>query len=252
MPNAELESFTVEEAAPAERRLRIAVVSETWPPEVNGVAQTIARVVEGLRENGHTVQLIRPRQGGHDGAGSEGAEAEDGPWHEVLMRGLPIPRYPQLKMGLPAQHALATLWKRRRPDVVHLVTEGPLGWSALAAARKLELPTVSEFRTNFHAYSRHYGLKWLAAPIASYLRKFHNRTFCTMVPTAALKVELASQGFHNLHVVARGVDTRRFDPAHRSATLRAQWGVHDEQTPVVLYVGRLAPEKNLELLLAAW
>jgi glycosyltransferase involved in cell wall biosynthesis len=252
----ETEPFMVDDGSPFERRMRLAVVSETWPPEVNGVAQTIARVVEGLRERGHAVQLVRPRQGPQDTAVAEqapepGAEDEGPDWHEVLMRGLPIPRYPQLKMGLPAQRALLALWKRRRPDCVHIVTEGPLGWSALAAARKLELPTVSEFRTNFHAYSRHYGMPWLAGPIAAYLRKFHNRTLCTMVPTAALKAELAAQGFRNLHVVARGVDTLRFAPERRSVALRRSWGA-DAGTLVALYVGRLAPEKNLDLLLSAW
>jgi glycosyltransferase involved in cell wall biosynthesis len=250
MAETDSEPFTIDEDAAPERRMRLALVSETWPPEVNGVAQTIARVTHGLRERGHAVQLIRPRQSAREAVATP-QDGDDAPWQEVLMRGLPIPRYPQLKMGLPAQRALLALWKRRRPDCVHIVTEGPLGWSALAAARKLELPTVSEFRTNFHAYSRHYGVPWLAGPIAAYLRKFHNRTFCTMVPTAALKAELAALGFHNLHVVARGVDTQRFDPARRSLDLRRQWGA-DTQTLVALYVGRLAPEKNPELLLAAW
>ena len=134
--------------------------------------------------------------------------------------------------------------------MVHIVTEGPLGWSALQAAAQLRLPVVSDFRTNFHAYSRHYGIGWLRTPVMAYLRKFHNRTTCTMVPTAGLKSELAAAGFKNLRVVARGVDTQRFDPARRSAALRASWGAQPD-TLVVLYVGRLAPEKNLGALVAA-
>jgi glycosyltransferase involved in cell wall biosynthesis len=166
------------------------------------------------------------------------------------MRGLPIPRYPQLKMGLPSKRALIQLWTTRRPDVVHIVTEGPLGWSALQAAVHLRLPIVSDFRTNFHAYSKHYGIAWLRHPITAYLRKFHNRTACTMVPTETLRAELAQAGFRRLRVVARGVDTQRFDPAHRSDVLREQWGA-DADTVVALYVGRLAPEKNLDALIAA-
>jgi glycosyltransferase involved in cell wall biosynthesis len=154
-------------------------------------------------------------------------------------------------MGMPSQRALLSLWGQTRPDLVHLVTEGPLGWSALAAASKLGLPVVSDFRTNFHAYSRHYGMAWLHNPIMGYLRSFHNRTACTMVPTEALREQLADAGFQRLQVVARGVDTQLFRPGRRSHALRAQWGAGPD-TIVVLCVGRLAPEKNLSALVDAW
>jgi glycosyltransferase involved in cell wall biosynthesis len=233
----------VEQLAGARRMLRIAVVTETWPPEVNGVALTAARFVEGLRRRGHQVQLVRPRQAAAD-------RAETG-LREVLTRGVAIPRYPNLRMGLPAKSALEALWTRERPDVVHLVTEGPLGWSAQRAAQKLRIPAVSDFRTNFHAYSRHYGIGWLGKPILAYLRKFHNRTLATLVPTEVLRAELAGLGFRGLRVVARGVDTGLFDPARRSEALRAAWGAAPED-PVFMHVGRLAPEKNLVDLLAAF
>ncbi|MDE2372219.1 MAG: glycosyltransferase family 1 protein [Burkholderiales bacterium] len=244
MPLSAKESFVIDVYLPPRRSLRIATVTETYPPEVNGVAATAARVVEGLRDRGHELQLIRPRQTGGEAAASEG------PYSEVLMRGLPIPRYPQLKMGLPSKRALVQLWTAQRPDVVHIVTEGPLGWSALQAATHLRLPVVSDFRTNFHAYSRHYGVAWLRKPIMGYLRKFHNRTACTMVPTEALRDELAGAGFKRLRVVARGVDTKLFDPARRSEALRASWGATPE-TLVALCVGRLAPEKNMGTVIAA-
>jgi len=182
----------VEDLQPPRRSLRVAMVTETWPPEVNGVAATISRIAEGLREQGHALQIVRPRQGG--GEASTGP-ARDAGFAEVLMRGLPIPRYPELRMGLPSRRALVSLWSRQRPDVVHLVTEGPLGWSALNAALQLRLPVVSDFRTNFQAYSAHYGLAWLRSPIMGYLRRFHNRTACTMVPTQALAAELTGNGF---------------------------------------------------------
>ena len=230
---------------PAHRSLRVALVTETYLPEVNGVAATVARLVDGLRGRGHTLQLVRPRQDTTDTA-----TQHDG-FAEVLMRGLPIPRYPQLKMGLPSKHALLKLWGAHPPDVVHIATEGPLGWSALQAASVLRLPVVSDFRTNFHAYTQHYGIAWLRSPIMAYLRKFHNRTHCTMVPTPALRQELQGCGFKGLKVVARGVDTQQFDPAHRNHELRQSWGVATH-TPVVLCVGRLAAEKNLATLLAAF
>ena len=234
----------VEHHLPRRPGLRVALVTETYPPEVNGVAATLSRVADGLRQRGHQLQLVRPRQTrGETGAGQAG-------FAEVLMRGLSIPRYPQLKMGLPARHTLLRLWSAQRPDVVHIVTEGPLGWSALQAARHLRLPVVSDFRTNFHAYSAHYGVGWLRAPVMAYLRKFHNRTHSTMVPTDLLRRELAAAGFERLRVVARGVDTQRFEPSRRSETLRAQWGA-GRGTLVALCVGRLAAEKNLGVLLDA-
>jgi glycosyltransferase involved in cell wall biosynthesis len=238
------EPIVFEQIPAARRTLRIAVVTETWPPEVNGVANTASRFVDGLRECGHQIQLIRPRQASADGALDRGM-------HEVLMRGVAIPRYPNLRMGLPAKRALVELWTVHRPDVVHLVTEGPLGWSALRAALKLRLPVISDFRTNFHAYSRHYGVGWLERPILAYLRRFHNRTLCTMVPTEAMRAQLAALGFARLRVIARGVDTRLFDPARRDAALRASWGAAPGD-PVLLHVGRLAPEKNIPALVEAY
>ena len=224
--------------------LRIAVVTETYPPEVNGVAMTVARLVQGLCTRGHQLQLVRPRQHRYEQPGAGGLD-------ELLLRGLPIPRYPQLKMGLPATGALWAHWQQRRPDLVHIATEGPLGWSALRAARRLQLPVTSDFRTNFQAYSQHYGIGWLQRPIVGYLRSFHNRTQATMVPTPVLQRALVRQGFENVSVVARGVDTRHFSPDRRNLSLRASWGASDS-TCVVAHVGRLAPEKNLGLLVQAF
>ncbi len=223
------------------KALHVAMVTETYPPEVNGVARTIGLVAEGLRARGHRVQLVRPRQNGHDHAGAG----------ELLARGLSIPRYPQLKMGLPAGSSLARSWSLDRPDVVHIATEGPLGWSALAAARKLEIPVATDFHTNFQTYSRHYGFAWLARPVMAYLRGFHNRAGCTMVPTAEMAEQLAAAGYRGLRVVGRGVDPAVFSPQRRSRELRARWGA-DDATPVALCVSRFAPEKNLPLVIRAF
>lgn len=232
----------VEDLPTAQTHLRIAVVTETYPPEINGVSLTLQRVVDGLRERGHTVQLVRPRQA---------SEAPPGVAGDVLMRGMAIPRYPHLQLGLPSRRQLEPLWTIKRPDLVHIATEGPLGWSALRVARKLRIPVTSDFRTNFHAYSSHYGMAWLSKPIMAYLRRFHNQTLSTMVPTRGLADRLALAGFERLQVVARGVDMGLFDPSLRSETLRASWGATPD-TPVLMCVGRLAKEKNLPLLVRAY
>ena len=217
--------------------LDIAFVTETFPPEINGVAMTVGRLVDGLRGRGHRVRVIRPRQGKAD-LGSE---------HEMPVPGLPLPGYPGLRFGLPAGRRLARLWRENRPDLVHVVTEGPLGWSAVKVARQLGIPVTSSFHTNFDRYSVHYGLGWMRPGVAAYLRTLHRRTLATMVPTEALAADLAGEGIGGVRVVGRGVDTALFDPARRSSPLRSSWGATDDAL-VCLYVGRLAPEKNLALV----
>lgn len=233
--------IVVENFEPENKPLRIAVVTETWPPEVNGVALTLSRLVQQLSQRNHTIQLIRPRQDKHE------QQTNGAGWSEILLRGLPIPRYPQLKLGLPSKKALIQAWSHQRPDLIHIATEGPLGWSAVQAAHTLRIPVTSDFRTNFHSYSKHYGMGWLSKPIVAYLRKFHNRTACTMVPTRALQAQLGASGFQNLRVVGRGVDTHIFHPALRSQAFRETWQA-DDSTIVLLSVGRLAAEKNLDLI----
>ena len=228
-----------------DKPLNVALVSETYPPEVNGVARTIAIIVEGLRARGHDLTLVRPRQGPADRALDESG------FGEILRPGVQIPRYSQLRMGLPSKRALLQTWQRCRPDLVHIATEGPLGWSALAAARSLDIPVATDFHTNFHAYSAHYGFGWIARAVAGYLRNFHNRADCTMVPTEEMAQDLERLGFEKLRVVGRGVNSATFSPAKRDQVLRGRWGA-TEGTPVALCVSRFAPEKNFPLVLDAF
>jgi glycosyltransferase involved in cell wall biosynthesis len=221
--------------------LNIALVTETYPPEVNGVAMTVGRLAHGMRARGHLVTVIRPRQGREDQGGE----------HDLPLPGLPLPGYAGLRFGLPAGGHLRRLWRRQRPDLVHVVTEGPLGWSAVSAARRLGIPVTSGFHTNFDRYSVHYGMGWVRPAVAAYLRALHRRTQATMVPTEALAADLAGEGIAGVRVVGRGVDIALFNPERRSVTLRECWE-GDSGGPVCLYVGRLAPEKNLALVLRSF
>jgi glycosyltransferase involved in cell wall biosynthesis len=135
--------------------------------------------------------------------------------------------------------------------VVHIATEGPLGWSALSAAHRLGIPVSTDFHTNFHNYTQHYGIGLLKKPIAAYLRHFHNKAACTLVPTVSLQQQLEFDGYKNVRVVSRGVDAELFHPAKRSTELRASWHA-DEYTPVVMLVSRIAPEKNLHVVIQAF
>lgn len=219
--------------------LRVLLVTETYPPEINGVAMTTERVLHGLRARGHWVGLVRPRQR-HDHG-----DAED--VHTWTMPSLPIPNYPGLHLGLPSWRRLGRLLDRQRPDVVHVVTEGPLGWAALWAARSRGLPVTSGYHTHFDQYSSHYGLSWLMPWVTGWLDALHRRCQATLVPTLELAATLSERGIPNARAVGRGVDTALFRPERRNAALRASWGI-TETDLACLYVGRLAPEKNLEVV----
>jgi len=226
-------------SAIGEGKMRISYVTETWPPEVNGVSLTVARTVEYLRRRGHTVDVVRPRQRYRE-------PAERG---SLLLPGMRIPLYPDLRIGFPAHAALRRHWLRKTPDLVHVATEGPLGWSALRTASALRLPVTSDFRTRFDEYGRYYAWAGCVGLIRGYLRRFHNRAVCTFVPTVEMLSHHEQLGFRNLVLNGRGVDTRAFTPERRSAALRQHW---DARGPVALYVGRLAREKNLDLVFAAF
>lgn len=230
---------------PSHNRVKIALVTETFPPEINGVAMTFGVIVRELGRRGHRVTVYRPRR---DDLPAGDADEN---FTEVAMPGMPIPGYPLLRLGLPARRTLRRRWSAERPDLVHVATEGPLGATAITAARELGIPVTSSFHTNFHTYTRHYGFGLLRPAVLAWLRRVHNRTRLTFAPTRALCAELAAEGFRDLRVLSRGVDTWQFHPARRAEVLRLKWQAEPED-PVVIHAGRMAAEKNYDLLFAAF
>lgn len=225
--------------------MKLSIVTETFPPEINGVSMTFGNLVRRLGKRGHTIKVIRPWR--PDLLPPTSHEH----YEEIPLPGLPIPGYPLLRFGLPARGRLQKLWQEQRPDLVHVATEGPLGTTAISAAHQLQIPVTSSFHTNFHAYAKHYHRGWLGGAVLAWLRHVHNRTQLTLAPTPEICSELETLGFRNMRVLSRGVDFEIFDPAHRSAELRQKWGA-EAKTPVVLHVGRLAPEKDYTLLFEAY
>jgi glycosyltransferase involved in cell wall biosynthesis len=219
--------------------VRIVYVTETFPPEVNGVALTAARALNHLRAAGHAVQLMRPRQRG---------EPPRCDAHEWRTAGGPIPMYPELRYGWATAGSLRRAWQRDPPDLVHVTTPGPLAWAALRAARAEGIACSADYRTHFPAYSHHYRLGWLAPLVLAGLRRMHALADLNFVPTPALAQTLSAQGFERLRVLGRGVDAAHFAPTRRDPALRLAWGAGSSH-PVMLYVGRLAPEKNVGLAL---
>ncbi|WP_280563849.1 glycosyltransferase family 1 protein [Chromohalobacter sp. 48-RD10] len=219
--------------------MRVALVSETWAPDINGVAHTLDHLAHHLATRRVNLQLVRPRprQGGREGRAER----------DMQVRAFSLPSYADVNVGLPAWRRLTRLWQSSRPEVVYIATEGPLGWAALLTARHLSIPVVSGFHTNFDQYAANYHLRWATGIVGAGLRYFHNHCQMTLVPTRAQAERLYRRGFQRVNVLGRGIDAQHFSPARRDVHLRTQWGVDDDQ-PVILYAGRLAAEKNTPLL----
>ena len=221
--------------------MRYAIVTETWPPEINGVSLTVEGLALGLRKRGHGVDLVRPRQPGD-------AERVD---DTLLVRGFPLPRYPGLRFGAPALRSLHRHWSTATPDAVYVATEGPLGWAARRVARRLGVPIATGLHTRFDHYMRDYGFPFLEPIALRWMRRFHNAGDATLVATRELQEWLARHRFANPMRLGRAVDGTLFHPAKRDASLRASWGAGDG-TLVAIHVGRIAAEKNLALAIAAF
>lgn len=223
--------------------MRICLITETYPPEINGVALTVRTLARSLAGQGHAVSLIRPRQ--------PDAPTQAPEFDELLVPSAALPRYPGLRFGMPVVGRIREIWQQHPPDAVYAATEGPLGWAGVRAARRLGIPVATGFHTRFDDYFGHYGLRFLTPMVFAWLRRFHNHAQVTLVPTEQLRAFLTDKGFNNVQVLRRAIDTRRFDPAFRDPALRQEWGLGDDDL-AVLYVGRIAPEKNLDLAVRAF
>lgn len=214
--------------------MKITFVTDTYTPQANGVATTLERLVNGLRERGHEVDVVRPAVLACD---EEGLEVPS----------FGLPGYREVRFGFPMRLVLQARWSRRRPDVIYVATETPLGASAITAARALGIPAASGFHTNFQQYVAHYRMPLLEKATLSYLRRVHNRSACTFVPSSDVIEQLDAQGFENLQLLPKGVDTKLFHPRKRSSELRRNWGLRPGGLAGI-YVGRIAAEKNLPLV----
>ena len=219
--------------------MRVAIFSDTYPPQVNGVARTLSRLVATLRERGHEARVFTTS----DPRAADEAEVRRYP-------GAAFWSYPELRIGLPRADLVRRELEAWGPNLVHVATPFGVGLAARTAARALGLPMVTSYHTSLSEYARFYGLGFLSGPGWSFLRWFHNSGLRTYVPTHAIRRELAARGFLRTAVWSRGVDTTAFSPLRRDDALRCSLGA-DDDTVVVSYVGRLAREKGLDLALDA-
>lgn len=220
--------------------IRLSIVTETYLPDINGVANSLAQMLAALDADKFQLQIVR----------TQPQQEWEPACEEVWCKGISIPMYPDLQLGWPVRKKLQQAWDSFQPDMVFLVTEGPLSFSALKLAKKRAIPVFSAFHTNFHRYSTYYGLGWIKSLTLAWLRYFHNATRYTLVPAPEVADALQQQRVNNLKVLPHGVDCELFNPDKRSGQLRAQWQAQDK--PVLLYVGRVAAEKNIPLALKSY
>lgn len=224
--------------------MRIALVTDTYLPQINGVTTVVRRIADTARAAGHAVAVVAPRY--PHGSGGDGG---GGP--ELRVPSLPFPPYPSIRLSFPFRRHVAHFLDRFAPDLVHVATEGPLGVVGRRYAVDRGLPLVTSFHTDFPQYARDYGLGALAPLVWRWLLHFHRPARMIQTPGIAVRDELVRRGLRNTVVWGRGVDTRHFRPDRRHTGWR-RWMAGADDTVIVLHVGRLAPEKNLRVLVDAW
>jgi glycosyltransferase involved in cell wall biosynthesis len=227
--------------------MRIALLSDTYIPQVNGVTTVVHRIARVLRAAGHAVAVVAPRypRGADDSGG--GGERDD----ELRVFSLPFPPYPSIRLSFPLDRHVARFLDRFAPDLVHAATEGPIGVAARRYALRRGLPFVTSYHTDFPQYARHYRLAPLTPLVWRWLVRFHRPARLIHTPGESVRDELVRRGLRNTVVWGRGVDATHFTPAKRNPGWR-RWLGGGDNTVVVLHVGRLAAEKNLRVLVEAW
>jgi len=195
---------------------KILIVTDAWAPQVNGVTRVQNAHISALEKQGHEVRVIHPGQ----------------------FRTVPMPMYPEIRLALFPRRRIAKIIDEFRPDAIHLVTEGPLGWAARAVCLSRNIPFTTWYHTRFQLYVN-VRFRGLLGPVHAWIRRFHSKAIRTMVSTESLKKELESTGFKNLAIVPLGIDTELFK---RNLTPPS----FSLSKPVFMYFGRLAPEKSPE------
>ncbi|MCM0676783.1 glycosyltransferase family 1 protein [Micromonospora phytophila] len=223
--------------------MRIAIVTESFPPDVNGVAHSVVRTAEHLAARGHEPMVVAPAPPGrHD------ADPYAYPYPVVRIPSVPLPRYQGFRLGVPTTARLAGALLSHAPDVVHLASPFVLGARAATLAVRHGLPTVAVYQTDVASYARAYRVGWGEAAAWRRLREIHNSAHRTLAPSTRAAADLIAHGVQRIWLWRRGVDADRFQPARRCPELRRALAPNGEL--LVGYVGRLAPEKRVELLAA--
>ena len=214
--------------------MRVAVLAESFLPHMNGVTGSVLQVLRHLAQEGHETLVIAPKSGDVT-ADLHGART-------ALLRSVPLPSYPEVRVVFARAARLAGVLREFRPDVVHLASPFVLGWQGLAAADVLQVPAVAVYQTDVVAYADKYGMPRATTMVAGHIARLHRRATLTLAPSTASIRQLEQLGVDRLRRWGRGVDAERFRPERRSPAWRARVAPGEL---VIGYVGRLAPEKQV-------
>jgi phosphatidylinositol alpha 1,6-mannosyltransferase len=220
--------------------MQILLCTDTCLPEVNGVTTVLATMRDGLRQRGHSVAVTAP-------AYPTPSADESG---IRRLGAIPCPGYPQVRLSWPWGRGLAGDFDRFCPDLVHVITEGPLGLFGRRYARRRRLPLVTSFHTDFPRYAAQYLGRYAVRPTRKWLAWFHRPALVTQTPSDVTRTSLVAMGIPHATVWGRGVDSQWFRPGRRSEARRATMGASGRI--LVLHVGRLAVEKDVATLVGAF
>ena len=231
--------------------MRVLYCTDTYPPQINGVSVVTALSVAGLARRGWECVVAAPR---YPEVMHAAWVADPGqPDHSAELVSLPsvaVPGYPELRLAFPGRRAIGRLIERVRPDLVHCETEFTVGRAGQRAALAAGVPVVSSYHTDFGRYTEAYGVPSLRPVVTGYLARFHRRSRRVYTPSSVARQDLANLGVREVEVWGRGVDTGLFHPGRRSQGLRAELGMGSRFT--LVYVGRLAAEKRVDLVIEAF
>lgn len=227
--------------------MRILFCTDTYPPQVNGVSVVTALSVQGLRERGWEVEVIAPRYPDGD-ANIFGADVSHA--QVTSIPSMPLPGYRDIRLAAPARGTVRAVVERFKPDIVHSATEFVIGRMGLRAARERGLVATTSYHTDFAKYTTSYGVPFLRGPVQRWIRRFHAQAARIFTPSEPSRQDLLALGLDDVEVWGRGVDDVLFHPSKRSLALRQRHSLGNAFT--FLHVGRLAPEKGVEVLLEAF
>ncbi|WP_159604285.1 glycosyltransferase family 4 protein, partial [Agromyces humi] len=222
--------------------MKVALLAESFLPHMNGVTHSLLQVLQHLERRGHEAVVIAPRSGPIDRT-LHGA-------HAVLLPSVPLPSYPDVRITLGSVHRLSAVLREHDVDVMHLASPFVLGWRGLAAAEPLGVPSVAVYQTDIPAYAERYGVPGAAPALTAHVGRLHRRATLTLAPSTSAVDRLTAAGVpgDRIRIWRRGVDTSRFTPGRRDDAWRRDLAGPGEV--LVGYVGRLAPEKQVEDLRA--
>lgn len=223
--------------------MRIAIFSEVYWPMVSGVSLTLQRLVEAMADSGHACRVYAPAYDRASGM-SDRPEIHRSPAQPLFL-------YRDVNWAFPRTREITEDFARFSPDVVHVATEFAMGVTGMRLARQFDVPIIASAHTDYERYASRYLLDWLMPAGWRYLQWFYGNAATVLCPSRVYERHLQRRGIGHTAIWSRGVDSTQFSPRYRADRFRAELGI-PTGAPLVLYVGRLAAEKNLLLLLEAW